>query len=313
MAAGPLIGGVLVDSVGWRSIFLINLPIGLAALVLTLIGTRGIVGRLRDLERRTRQVAAGDFSTVPLPRRDDEVRDLARSVNDMAAKLAALQEAVARSERDRLLGQVSSGLAHQLRNAVTGAKLSLQVHADTCPGGDREALEVAAHLLADALEHAGTRGIDTVFTRPQGLDPLWVRLGFIPVPEVELPRGLRGRPGEKRSNWLLIKRHDAAARDESDPDILEEKPLSVVTGRSIPEIADGKGRKRVWHSNRSIEDNVKAGATKGNGSTRRAAAGDPAPRKRTAAAGGRTRSARAAPTRKAKGKTKKAKAKKKKK
>ncbi|MFE5808714.1 MFS transporter [Streptomyces sp. NPDC056491] len=36
MAAGPLIGGVLVDSVGWRSIFLINLPIGLAAFALTL-------------------------------------------------------------------------------------------------------------------------------------------------------------------------------------------------------------------------------------------------------------------------------------
>src|ERR1700760_4334442 len=34
MALGPLVGGVLVDSLGWRSIFWINVPVGIAAVVL---------------------------------------------------------------------------------------------------------------------------------------------------------------------------------------------------------------------------------------------------------------------------------------
>ncbi len=76
---------------------------------------------------------------------------------------------------------------------------------------------------------------------------------------------MRGRPNETKQNWLLIKAHDAWARSPKDPDILEEKPLSAVSGRSIEEIAQGKGRKRVWHSNKSVKDNVRAGATRGNG------------------------------------------------
>src|SRR2546421_6010993 len=76
---------------------------------------------------------------------------------------------------------------------------------------------------------------------------------------------MRGRPNESKENWLLIKGRDEAARDADEPDIVEQQPLSVVTGRSIPEIAEGKGRARVWQSNRNARQNVKAGATRGNG------------------------------------------------
>lgn len=35
MAAGPLVGGVLIETLGWRSIFLVNLPLGLIAIGLS--------------------------------------------------------------------------------------------------------------------------------------------------------------------------------------------------------------------------------------------------------------------------------------
>lgn len=49
---------------------------------------------------------------------------------------------------------------------------------------------------------------------------------------------MQGKPGEKRENWLLIKADDEAARPEAAPDILEEAPRSVKTGRDIAEVAD---------------------------------------------------------------------------
>ena len=69
---------------------------------------------------------------------------------------------------------------------------------------------------------------------------------------VRMPR----RRGEKRDNWLLIKSDDEAARGPNDPDILEEKPKSVVSGRTIETIAAAEGD-AVWQSNKSIAENVR--------------------------------------------------------
>src|SRR2546430_1595788 len=40
IALGPVLGGVLTDSVGWRGIFWVNIPVGLAAIVLSALCAR---------------------------------------------------------------------------------------------------------------------------------------------------------------------------------------------------------------------------------------------------------------------------------
>jgi hypothetical protein len=62
-------------------------------------------------------------------------------------------------------------------------------------------LELAGQLVAAAIDHATALGAATLYTRPQGLDRVWIRFGFIPVPEVALPPALAGRPGAGLYAW----------------------------------------------------------------------------------------------------------------
>src|ERR1700734_1888765 len=51
---------------------------------------------------------------------------------------------------------------------------------------------------------------------------------------------------ERKPNWLLIKEHDEFERKQDDPAVTEQEPNSVVTGRTIEEIAGNKDH--VWNS-----------------------------------------------------------------
>jgi EmrB/QacA subfamily drug resistance transporter len=61
-AVGPVLGGWLIDSVGWRAIFLINLPLAAAAVVLALI----FVHDSRDRDRPALDVPGGALVTAGL-------------------------------------------------------------------------------------------------------------------------------------------------------------------------------------------------------------------------------------------------------
>jgi hypothetical protein len=66
---------------------------------------------------------------------------------------------------------------------------------------EREALELAGQLIDAVMDHAAGAGARTLFAQPQGLDRLWVRFGFVPVPEGTLPSGLSARSGDGLYAW----------------------------------------------------------------------------------------------------------------
>ncbi len=108
-----------------------------------------IGARIRTVQRQVARLAAGDFAALDPGPRDDEVRDLAGSINLLGSRLDEMCRAMGRSERSRLLAQLAAGLAHQLRNSLTGARMSVQLHLRRFPPrpGD-QSLEVALRQLA---------------------------------------------------------------------------------------------------------------------------------------------------------------------
>jgi hypothetical protein len=66
---------------------------------------------------------------------------------------------------------------------------------------ETEPLEIASQLVAAVLDHATASGVVTLFARPLSLDRVWIRFGFIPVPETTLPSELTGRPGAGLYAW----------------------------------------------------------------------------------------------------------------
>jgi bifunctional non-homologous end joining protein LigD len=64
---------------------------------------------------------------------------------------------------------------------------------------------------------------------------------------------MKQRSGERQESWLLIKSEDEGARSAKDKDILEERPESVVSGRSLDEISAANDKQ--WHSNRPAKTN----------------------------------------------------------
>ena len=131
--AGPLLTGGLI-------------------LTLTILATTWVAHRMgRRMQRVQQQVAriaSGEFEPLSISERDDEIRDLSLLVNRMGEALQALTASIRNAERAQLTTQVVGGFAHQLRNAMTGIRMAIQVHRRRCGTADEASLGVALAQLA---------------------------------------------------------------------------------------------------------------------------------------------------------------------
>jgi signal transduction histidine kinase len=132
--------------------------VGVGALVTMLIFGHWFASRLTQpisqLQTQVERVSHGEFVPMELPERNDELRDLALAVNRMSELLANYEDEVRRSEQLRTLGILRGGIAHQMRNAVTGCRMALDLHAramrarPSMTEDDAESLDVALRQLS---------------------------------------------------------------------------------------------------------------------------------------------------------------------
>jgi signal transduction histidine kinase len=143
-----------------------------AVMALTTMLARRFVRPIQQLGDQTAAIASGQFRPVNVGRRNDEIRDLAVSINQMTGQLSRYEDEVRRNERLRTLGQLGAGMAHQLRNAATGARMAIELHQRNCLAGPAdESLGVAMRQLR-LMESYLQRFLDLGRGRPMPKRPL---------------------------------------------------------------------------------------------------------------------------------------------
>lgn len=126
--------------------------------------------RINRVRGALASLAQGEHVNLSLASPDDEIRDLIRSTNKLSQQLGEMQIEIRRTEGLRVLGQLASGFAHQLRNAVAGAKLAIQLHVRRHGDEEKTSLETALNQL-----DLTNRQIQSLLSlsRSEPQDPMW--------------------------------------------------------------------------------------------------------------------------------------------
>jgi signal transduction histidine kinase len=210
-----------------------------AVVLVTTVLAHRFVQPIRQLGDRAAAIARGDFQPVAVWRHDDEIRDLAVSINRMSEQLGHYEVQVRRHEQLRTLDRLGAGMAHQLRNAVTGGRMAIELHQRECDAGPTsESLEVALRqlrLMESYLQRFMALGRD----RPQAAQD--VCLATVVEDALSLVRPACVHAGID----LEFARPEEPCRVRGDPEALRQLTVNLVLNAVEAAGRQSSGRPRI--------------------------------------------------------------------
>jgi len=128
----------------WKGIVLAFIALGLLTFIILRLFQRLINRPIRLLKEGMIKVQGGDLSVRWTPRKHDEIGSLMDSFNAMVENLqkanaeidALYKQRLEKAEHLAAFGELAAGLAHEVKNPLSGMKGALEVIEKEAPAGD---------------------------------------------------------------------------------------------------------------------------------------------------------------------------------
>jgi len=263
----------------WTRLAPVLIPVTfLAALVLVVITSRVLrrqfVEPMATVKQGAGVISQGELSHRIPEEGVEEVRELARSINRMAADLAASRDALVESERQAALGALVPVVAHNIRNPLASVRAAAQVLEDV---DSREELMETRKAIIETTDRLG-RWVNALVSY---LHPLKPRLRTVPVSALldAAVTVVSARAGEK---GVRFEREGQGAdlRVRADPDLMEQALAGLLVNaveasprngavRLVAEADNGAVRMRIIDSGPGLPFRPVAGNLEPGPSTKR--------------------------------------------
>ena len=101
---------------------------------------------LRVLREHTRQIAGGDYARRTAIASRDEIGDLAREFDAMAAAIEEREHRLIRSERLATVGRMAAHITHEIRNPLASLGLNVELLGDEVGPNNQEARKLVSSI-----------------------------------------------------------------------------------------------------------------------------------------------------------------------